>query len=83
MFFIVGFKREGRAIMKDMSKVYFDKSTKDLLRLRSEKNRKIERIESGAAGYWVNRDLRELRQQVTWINAVLESRNCQVPFPEA
>jgi len=68
--------------MKNMSKVYFDKPTKDLLRLRSEKNRKIERIESGAAGYWANRDLRELRQQVNWINAVLESRDCQVSFPE-
>jgi len=68
---------------KDMSKVYFDMPTKQLLALRSKKHQRIERIESGAAGYWVNRDLRELRQQVTWINAVLESRDCQVPFPEA
>jgi len=75
-------RKRGRAV-RNVSDVYFNKPTKDLLRLRSEKNRKIERIESGAAGYWVNRDLRELRQQVIWINAVLESRNCQVPFPEA
>lgn len=68
--------------MKNMGAVYFGMNTKQLLALRSKKLRVIERIEGGAAGYWVNRDLRELRQQVNWIDAVLECRRSQVPFPE-
>jgi len=68
---------------KDIRQVYSDMPTKQLLILLSKKNARILRIESGAAGYWMNRDLRELRQQVNWINAVLESRDCQVLFTEA
>lgn len=76
------FGARGQGMSKEMSKIYFDMGTKALLRLRSQKSEKIIRIESRAAGYWMDREVRELRQQINWINAVLESRDCQVVFPD-
>jgi len=63
---------------KDMSKIYFSLPTKQLLTMRSVKAREIERLEAKQRGNFENRDLRVLRQQIVWINAVLESRNCQI-----
>jgi len=70
--------REGRAMAKDMSAVYFEMTTKNLLKLRSKKVLEIQRLENEARGMLKARDERVLRQQVLWINAVLESRNCQI-----
>jgi len=67
--------------MKDMSAVYFGMDTKALLRLRSQKWREKERLENKNRGMLENRDLRVVKQQILWINAVLESRNCQIPLP--
>jgi len=63
---------------KDMSKVYCNMTTKNLLNLRSKKVLEIQRLENEPRGMLKARDERVLRQQVVWINAVLESRNCQI-----
>jgi len=67
--------------MKDMSVVYFEMNTKALLRLRSQKWGEKVRLENKNRGMLENRDLRVLKQQIIWINAVLESRDCQIPLP--
>jgi len=67
--------------MKDMSAVYFEMPTKQLLKLRSQKWREKERLENKNRGWLENRDLRVLKRQILWINAVLESRGCQMPLP--
>jgi L-asparaginase/Glu-tRNA(Gln) amidotransferase subunit D len=62
---------------KDMSRVYFVKTTADLLRLRSEKYNALVLSESGG-GYLNSQEQRVLREQIKRICAVLASRDCQI-----
>lgn len=64
--------------MKDMSRVYFEMPTKKLLMLRSQKARELVRLEGEVRGWLKEYEVRVLRQQIVWINAVLESRDCQI-----
>jgi len=63
---------------KDMSKVYFNMPTEGLLALRAEKLAKLTRLNREPKGWSKLRDERVLLQQIVWINAVLESRDCQL-----
>jgi len=64
--------------MRDMSRVYYELPTAQLLKLRSQKHSELQRLENRSASLWQRRDERVLRQQIIWINAVLEARDCQI-----
>jgi len=66
--------------MKDMSKVYFTMPTGDLRKLKSKKYVRYEKLERDM-GYLAMQEKRKLRQQITWIDAVLASRGLQQKLP--
>jgi len=66
---------------KDMSKIYFSKTTVALEMLKSEKQSKIRQLERSYMGYLDKQDLRKLRHQVKQIEAVIESRRLQQELP--
>jgi len=64
--------------MKDMVSVYVGMSSKQLKGLRSKKFLRIQKLEGKPVGYFNIQELRTLRQQLAWIDAVLESRELQL-----
>lgn len=65
---------------KDMSKIYFGKSTMDLRKLRAQKIRALERARSFNT-FFARRDADLLDHQLMQIDAVLESRALQQKLP--
>jgi len=68
---------KGATVMEGVRNVYFNRSTADLRRLKSEKYVRYERIEHDM-GYFAMQEKRKLRQQIMWIDAVLASRGLQL-----
>jgi len=64
--------------MKDMSQIYFGMPTEKLRKLRSKKYNRRLRLQSEKLGYFGLQELRVLNQQITWIDAVINSRNDQM-----
>lgn len=64
-------------MMRDMASIYYKMSDQQLYQLRSKKLRQIQKLEGMNRGVHMNRDLRELRKQVDWIEAVQASRKLQ------
>jgi len=64
--------------MKDMVSVYVGMSSKQLKTLRSKKYLRIQKLEGQPIGYFNIQELRTLRQQLQWIDAVIESRDLQL-----
>lgn len=65
---------------KDMSKVYFSKTTMELRQLRARKVRALERASSFNT-FFARRDRDLLAHQIMQIDAVLESRESQGKLP--
>jgi len=64
--------------MKDMVSIYVGMTTKQLATLRSKKWLRLTKIEHQPIGYFNLIEARTLRQQIIWIDAVLESREAQL-----
>jgi len=62
----------------DLSTRYWNMKTRDLRRLKSEKENRIRRIEGQAMGYFAIQEVRKLRGHLKWINAVLAAREAQI-----
>lgn len=67
--------------MKQMSEFYMSMSTADLRRLMSKKHNQVMKLESKNRGYFEQKELIKLRQQLVWGNAVLASRQQQLALP--
>jgi len=67
--------------MKDMSEYYLKQSTHNLLRLRSQKIARKDKLMSHHMGYFDLQEVRTLVAQIKWIDAVVASRNDQLPLP--
>jgi len=65
---------------KDMSKVYWGMTTDQLRKLKSQKHEQHYILENKPEGFFNDHDLRVLRQQIRWIDAVLAARNLQKPL---
>lgn len=72
---------KGVDIMREMASVYYNRSTKDLLRLRSEKHNRLARLRKAWMSYLVQQEIRQLERQIIWIDAVLEARRLQNELP--
>jgi len=64
----------------DMSTRYWNMTTLQLKRLKSEKEAHIARIERKQMGYFDIQEVRKLRGHLRWINSVLEARALQMPL---
>jgi len=67
--------------MKDMSEYYLKQSTHNLLRLKSQKQVRKDKLMSTHMGYFDLQEVRTLVQQIKWIDAVLASRADQMQLP--
>lgn len=65
----------------DMHMRYYNMTTKQLLELRSQKNNRIRTLERRQMGYFDQQEMKKLRQQIGWIDAVLNSRIGQTELP--
>lgn len=63
-----------------MTNAYYNMATKQLKTLRSKKYNRITRLEHLPMGYFNIQEVRVLRQQLIWIDAVLEQRELQMSF---
>lgn len=70
-------QKEGRAMDKDMSAVYYKMRTADLRELKSKKYIRYEKLERDM-GYLAMQEKRKLVQQIRWIDAVLAARGLQL-----
>jgi len=75
-------RKEGGATMKNMSYVYWNMKLKDCKRLRSQKVSAVLRLERKHLGYFDQQELRKLRQQVIWLDAVIAAKAAQLALPE-
>lgn len=66
----------------DLSTRYWNMTTRDLRRLKSQKENRIMRLEAKYLGYFEIKEIRMLRGQLKWINAVLAAREAQASFME-
>jgi len=62
----------------DMSTRYWNMTTTDLRRLKSQKLTRIQRLEGKRMGYFDIQEVRKLQGHLKWINAVLASRDAQL-----
>jgi len=67
--------------MKNMSEYYLKMSTQNLIRLRSQKTVRKDKLMSHHMGYFDLQEVRTLVAQIKWIDAVLASRADQMPLP--
>lgn len=67
--------------MNDGSTRYFNMTTRDLMRLRSQKYNRISRLQNKVMGYFDQQEIRKLRHQMLMIDAVLNSRQMQETLP--
>lgn len=63
---------------RDMVSVYVGMSSKKLKTLRSKKYNRLTKLEHQPIGYFNLQEVRMLRQQLIWIDAVIESRDLQM-----
>lgn len=64
-----------------MSEYYLKQSTHNLQRLRSQKIVRKDKLMSHHMGYFDLQEVRTLSAQIKWIDAVLASRQDQIPLP--
>jgi len=62
--------------MHAVRNVYFNMTTEQLRRLKSSKSVRLTKLEHDM-GYFAMKEKPRLRQQIRWIDAVLESRKHQ------
>lgn len=75
---LVNTREKGRAIMDGVRNVYYGMTTDRLRTLRSKKVVELQRFEGAHHTYFSQQEARKLRQQITWIDAVLRLRAEQV-----
>jgi len=67
--------------VNEPSKYYLKQSTHNLLRMRSQKFVRKEKLMSHHMGYYDLQEVRTLTAQIKWIDAVLASRTDKMPLP--
>lgn len=71
-------ERVGENVMRDMSSIYWKKTTKELRTLRSKKYNRRERLRSSAQGYLGQQEIRLLTHQIDTIDRIIDARNAQL-----
>ena len=65
-----------------MSAVYLKIETNRLMKLRSKKHVRLQKIEGyRGVSLFMQKEKATLRQQIRWIDAVIASRHYQLPLP--
>lgn len=69
---------QGQLITMHMiANIYYDMATKRLRDLRSKKAVRVAKLESEKLTYFSQQEMRKLRQQIIWIDAVIAARTAQ------
>jgi len=64
--------------METVRNVYYGMATARLREIRSKKQVRVKTLESLPRTYWTQQELRKLRQQIIWIDAVIAARTNQL-----